>query len=82
MLKEFKKKNIRTLSTAHKFAGFKVLKAPDIPSILVEVGFLSNKSDQKLLATKSYQNKVITSIISGLDSYFLGGGYPLIYLST
>ena len=38
----------------HRFAGFAVLKSPDIPSILVEMGFLSNRQDEKNLRNNSY----------------------------
>ena len=50
-------------------AGFAVLKAPDIPSILVETAFLSNPTEENNLRSKSYQNKLAKSILKGIKSY-------------
>ena len=66
----FNKNDIRLLKSAHRFAGFRVLKAPDIPSVLVELGFLSQAQDEAMLKTAEYQRKVVSGIISGLDAYF------------
>ena len=60
---------ITKLPSTHRFAGFRVLKAPDIPSILVEMGFLSNATDERLLASREYESLITTSIIAALDSY-------------
>jgi N-acetylmuramoyl-L-alanine amidase len=51
-------------------ARFVVLKSPDIPSILVETGFISNYSEERLLRSKAYQNKLATSILKGIRHYF------------
>src|SRR5690606_11150808 len=42
--------SIKTLPRTHRYAGFAVLKAPDIPSILVEIGFMSNDSEARALS--------------------------------
>ena len=60
---------ITALSNTHRFAGFRVLKAPDIPSILVEIGFLSNATDERQLQSKEYQGLVVSSLIKALDAY-------------
>ncbi len=52
-------------------AGFAVLKSPDIPSILVETGFISNPGEAKKLATRSYQQKMARMIHAGVKDYFL-----------
>lgn len=52
-------------------AGFAVLKSPDIPSILVETGFISNPGESKLLASSSYQKKMARAIHSGIRDWFL-----------
>lgn len=52
-------------------ARFVVLKSPDIPSILIETGFISNKSEERKLNSKSYQLKLSKSIVQGLKNYFL-----------
>ncbi len=51
-------------------AGFVVLKAPDVPSVLVELGYLSNKRDAKLLANKAWQAKVAKALARSVDSFF------------
>ena len=51
-------------------AGFVVLKSPDIPSILVETGFISNPTEAKRLASKSYQKKMARAIFQGVNRYF------------
>ena len=51
-------------------AGFAVLKAPDIPSILVETAFISNPAEEKKLKDDAYQQKLAESILSGIKLYF------------
>jgi N-acetylmuramoyl-L-alanine amidase len=51
-------------------AAFAVLKSPDIPSILVEAGFVSNPQEEKNLATEWYRNKLAGAIMKGIDDYF------------
>ncbi len=54
----------------HRFAGFRVLKAPDTPSILLELGYLSSRRDEKRLLSKTWQKKVAASIIRAMDAFF------------
>ena len=51
-------------------AAFVVLKAPDIPAMLIETGFISNPGEAKKLATSSYRKKMARAIFDGLTSYF------------
>ena len=51
-------------------AGFAVLKSPDIPSILVETGFISNPGEASKLATSSYQDKMARAIQQGITAWF------------
>ena len=51
-------------------AGFAVLKAPDIPSILVETAFISNPEEERRLNDEAYQNKMAEAIIAGIRKYF------------
>jgi N-acetylmuramoyl-L-alanine amidase len=51
-------------------AGFAVLKAPDIPSILVETAFLSNVEEERKLRTAAFQQEVAESILAGIKAYF------------
>ena len=52
-------------------AGFAVLKSPDIPSILVETGFISNPGEAKKLGTRSYQQRMARQIHAGIKDYFV-----------
>ncbi len=60
----------RTHKRRIEHAGFLVLKSPDIPSILVETGFLTNPSDAKRLSSPGYQDKVARAILDGVHRYF------------
>lgn len=51
-------------------AGFAVLKAPDIPSILVETAFISNPEEEKKLTDDVYQDKMAAAIVTGIKGYF------------
>lgn len=62
--------SVKLLPEPHRFAGFAVLKAPDIPSVLVELGFLSHPQEEKLINSGAHRDKVITGITRGIDSYF------------
>lgn len=64
------KKGVKLVSNAHKFAGFAVLKAPDIPSVLVELGYLSNYSEERLLRQPAYRKKLGESITKAVERYF------------
>lgn len=52
-------------------ASLGVLRSPDIPSVLVETGFISNTSEERLLASDSYQQQLAEAIYNGLRSYFV-----------
>ncbi|MCH8096294.1 MAG: N-acetylmuramoyl-L-alanine amidase [Proteobacteria bacterium] len=60
----------KTLRNAHRFAGFAVLKAPDIPSVLIEMGYLSNPKEERLLRQPAYQRKLADAIARAMDRYF------------
>ena len=53
----------------HRFAGFAVLKSPDIPSVLVEMGFLSNKEDEKNLNSERYRRKLTQRLSKAIVAY-------------
>ena len=58
------------LQKSHRFAGFAVLKAPDVPSVLVELGFLTNSRDERELTSSSWRKKVSRSFVKAVDRYF------------
>lgn len=70
---------LKRVGSLHKrrpeHASLGVLRSPDIPSLLVETGFISNPSEERLLGSSAYQAKIAESIHKGLRSYFLA--HPL-----
>ncbi len=51
-------------------AGFRVLKAPDVPSVLLELGFLSNSDDEKQLISEAWRDRMTDSVTAAIDGYF------------
>src|SRR3546814_194897 len=58
------------LGRAHRQAGFAVLKAPDVPSVLLELGYLSNDVDEHRLRSKEHQAHLARGIARAVDRYF------------
>ena len=62
---------INTLHKSHvEQAGFAVLKAPDIPSILVETAFISNPEEERKLRSSAYQAQMAEALLTGIRNYF------------
>lgn len=71
LIARFARQKVRVLPRKpHRSAGFVVLKAPDVPSVLVELGYLSNKYDRKLLSTPDFRRRVARAIIAAADDFF------------
>ena len=71
LLKNLKKNGVKTFSTSPiKQANFAVLLAPEYPSILLELGFISNLYDEKLLNSYSYKKKISDNIVKSINEYF------------
>jgi len=60
---------VSTINNPHRHAGFRVLQAPDVPSILLELGFLSNKDDEKLLLDLDWRQKVADRLTEAVKQY-------------
>ena len=67
----FEKNDIKLLRRPHRQAGFAVLKAPDIPSVLIEMGFISNNSDLKKLSNNEYLKKLMHQVSLVVEKYFI-----------
>lgn len=61
--------DIRLINNPHRYAGFRVLKAPDVPSVLVELGYLSNPEDEKLLTDPEWREKVAGLLTQSVLNY-------------
>jgi N-acetylmuramoyl-L-alanine amidase len=68
VVKSFKGQ-IDLINNPHRSAGFRVLTAPDVPSILMELGFLSNKEDEKLLTSSEFRDKIAVLVSNAVESY-------------
>ena len=64
------RKEITVLPNSHRFAGFAVLKSPDVPSVLIEMGYLSNREEEKLLRQASYREMLSKATVRAVNSYF------------
>jgi len=64
----------RLVRNTRREAGFAVLKAPDVPSVLVEMGYLSNRNEEKLLRDKAHRSHLAGAIMKATDRFFDGRG--------
>ena len=60
---------IELIKNPHRHAGFRVLRAPDVPSVLLELGYLSNKDDEKQLLDPAWRLKAIDSVTAAIRSF-------------
>lgn len=70
VVKRMGARGVRILERPHRFAGFAVLKAPDVPSVLVEMGFMSNRDEARLLNTTQYRQKIAAALVDSVETYF------------
>ncbi|MBU8876705.1 N-acetylmuramoyl-L-alanine amidase [Reyranella sp. MMS21-HV4-11] len=66
----FARNGVRLLPRTHRQAGFAVLTSPDIPAALVELGYLSNSQDEKLLTVRQHQLALARALRASVDAYF------------
>jgi N-acetylmuramoyl-L-alanine amidase len=59
------------LRDTHKNAGFYVLLAPDVPAVLLELGFLTNRDDANRLQSRSGRQKSMNAVKRGIDRFFI-----------
>ena len=64
------KNTVRMHKHPLKSAGFRVLKAPDVPSVLVELGYVSNKGDLEHLVSENWRNRTVGSMAQAIDAFF------------
>jgi len=57
------------INNPHRHAGFRVLRAPDVPSVLVELGYLSNPKDEKQLLSAAWREKVVDSVVQAIGTF-------------
>jgi N-acetylmuramoyl-L-alanine amidase len=64
------KSSVRLHKPPLKSAGFRVLKAPDVPSVLIELGFVSNRADFKQMTSETWRSQATDSVAHAVDAYF------------
>ncbi len=71
LIRSFENHDIRLLMPhPHRSANFVVLRAPDVPAVLIETGFISNPREAQLLNTSGFQDRMAAAIASGVNAYF------------
>ena len=70
VVEEFRRAGVHSLGRPHRQAGFAVLKAPDVPSVLVELGFLSNSVDEAMLSDAAARRPLIEALVRAVDRHF------------
>ncbi|WP_442195696.1 N-acetylmuramoyl-L-alanine amidase family protein, partial [Rhizobium leguminosarum] len=61
--------DVGTINNPQRHAGFRVLQAPDVPSILLEIGFLSNAEDEKLMLDEDWSGKIAGLLTDEVKRY-------------
>jgi N-acetylmuramoyl-L-alanine amidase len=62
-------KRMALVRNTHRFAGFAVLKAPDVPAVLIELGYTSNRQDRRMLQQESYLKDLAAAIAEAVNAY-------------
>jgi len=70
MVDGFRQNGVQSLNRPHRQAGFAVLKAPDVPSVLIELGFLSNRKDEAMLLKAEGRRPIIKAIVTAVNKHF------------
>lgn len=73
IVQTFSRNGVRLLPRTHRQAGFAVLTSPDIPAALVELGYLSNPQDEKLLTVRQHQLALARALRASVDAHFANG---------
>ena len=63
----------RLLRLSHRDAGFIVLLAPDVPAVLLEMGFITNPEDEAFLSAKASRARLVDAVADSIEAYFSSG---------
>jgi N-acetylmuramoyl-L-alanine amidase len=69
------------LRRSHRDAGLAVLLAPDVPAVLLEMGFITNPDDERALADERRRRRLMQAVAQGIDRYFREPGEPVVMAS-
>jgi N-acetylmuramoyl-L-alanine amidase len=74
LLGEIERVDHPLLRRSHRDAGLAVLLAPDVPAVLLEMGFITNPEDERALTDARQRRRLMEAVSRGIDRYFAGGG--------
>lgn len=61
---------VRLIGNPHRYARFRVLRAPDVPSVLIELGYLSNPHDDTLLRSEAWRDRAVGAVAAAVEGFF------------
>ncbi len=70
------------LRRSHRDAGLAVLLAPDVPAVLLEMGFITNPEDERFLNDSGHRRQLMRAVAEGIDAYFAELSAPVMYAGT
>ena len=70
------------LRRSHRDAGLAVLLAPDVPAVLLEMGFITNPEDERALNDTGRRRRLMRAVVEGIDAYFADLSAPVMYAGT
>ena len=73
-IQSVQKSGVEILHNTHRFAGFAVLTAPDMTSILIELGYLSNRQEEVDLNSLTHKRNIVKGLVDAIDEYFRMNG--------
>lgn len=82
LLGEIERTGHPMLRRSHRDAGLAVLLAPDVPAVLLEMGFVTNPEDEAILMDERRRRALMRSVVAGIDAYFLTLQSPTRYAGT
>lgn len=82
LLTEIEEADHPLLRRSHRDAGLAVLLAPDVPAVLLEMGFITNPEDERFLNDSGHRRQLMRAVAQGIDAYFTELSAPVMYAGT
>jgi N-acetylmuramoyl-L-alanine amidase len=82
LLGEIEEADHPLLRRSHRDAGLAVLLAPDVPAVLLEMGFITNAEDERALNDNGHRRRLMRAVVAGIDRYFADLSAPVMYAGS
>ena len=82
LLSEIEDADQPLLRRSHRDAGLAVLLAPDVPAVLLEMGFITNPEDERALNDAGHRRRLMRAVVEGIDAYFAELSAPVMYAGS